>query len=220
MRVLVVEDDVELASILQRAFTEKLYTVELAYEGESARHLALVHDFALILLDVMIPRVDGVAVCRAIRKAGKLTPVLMLTARDQVNDRILGLDAGADDYLIKPFEMGELFARVRAILRRSANRPTDILCSGSLTLDPRSSHVSIGSAKVDLTAKEFALLQFFLQHPNEILTRSEILENVWDSNYEGLGNVVDVYVNYLRNKLGLPQRIETIRGRGYLLREM
>jgi two-component system, OmpR family, response regulator len=219
MRVLVVEDDAELAAILRRALVEKLFTVEIAREGESAKHLALTEDFDLIILDIMIPGIDGIAVCRALRESGKLTPVIMLTARDRVADKIFGLDAGADDYIVKPFDLGELFARIRAIRRRAESATDDVLVVGALKLDPRRTHALLGGKKVELTAKEFALLQFFMQHPDQVLSRSEILENVWDSRYEGLGNVVDVYVNYLRNKLGHSTRIETVRGRGYVLRE-
>jgi len=222
MKILVVEDDRELADILRRALTEQLHAVEVARDGATARHRGLTEDFDLILLDVMLPGIDGVGVCHALRAAGKTAPVIMLTARDRVEDRVLGLDAGADDYLVKPFSMTELFARIRAVLRRMGERPSDVLQVGELRLDPRSSFVELGARKVLLTAKELALLQFFLQRPNAVLTRTEILEHVWDSNYEGLGNVVDVYVNYLRNKLeegGEPRRIETIRGRGYMLRE-
>jgi DNA-binding response OmpR family regulator len=221
LRVLIVEDDKELADILRRAFLEKLYNVEIARDGESARHFALSEDFDLIVLDIMIPRIDGIGVCHAIRGAGKLTPVIMLTARDRVDDRVLGLDAGADDYLIKPFSMSELFARIRAVQRRGAHRSAGVLRVGDLTLDPRASHVDLRNRKIPLTAKEFALLQFFMQHPDAILSRTEILENVWDSNYDGFGNVVEVYVNYLRRKLeegGEPRRIETVWGRGYVLK--
>ena len=219
MRVLVVEDDAELAAILRRALVEKLFTVEIAHEGESAKHLALTEDFDIIILDIMIPGIDGIAVCRALRDAGKLTPVIMLTARDGVADRIFGLDAGADDYIVKPFDLGELFARIRAIRRRAERTTDDVIVVGDLKLDARRTHVLLGGKKVELTAKEFALLQYFMQHPDQVLSRSEILENVWDSVYEGLGNVVEVYVNYLRNKLGPSTRLETVRGRGYVLRE-
>ena len=223
MRVLIVEDDQELADILRRAFIEKLSTVDVARDGETARHLALSESFDLIVLDIMIPRIDGIGVCNAIRMAGKLTPVIILTARDRVDDRVLGLDAGADDYVVKPFSMSELFARVRAVLRRVEHRASGVLCAGDLTLDPRSNHVDLRGRKIPLTAKEFALLQFFMQHPDAILTRTEILENVWDSSYDGLGNVVEVYVNYLRRKLeeeGEPRRIETVWGRGYRLKSL
>lgn len=218
MRILIVEDDVELARIVHSALTEKLYTAEAAHDGLTAKHLALSGDYSLIILDLMLPGIDGINVCHAIRGAGNLTPVLMLTARDLVSDRILGLDAGADDYLVKPFDIGELLARVRALLRRAEARSTEILTVGDLTLNPRMSYVLRGSTRISLTAKEFSLLQVFMKHPNQVLSRTEILESVWDTNYEGLGNVVEVYVNYLRNKLGA-ERIETVRGRGYVLRK-
>lgn len=222
MRILVVEDDHELADILQRGLTAQLYNVDVAYDGESAQHLAQSEEFDLIILDLMIPKIDGITICRNLRRSGRTTPVIMLTARDKVDDRILGLDAGADDYLVKPFAMRELFARIRAVFRRVEQRPTEVLKVGSLTLDPRSSFVKRGEREISLTAKELSLLLFFMQHPNRILSRTEILEKVWDSNYDGFGNVVDVYVNYLRNKLeeeGEPRVIETVRGRGYVLKK-
>lgn len=222
MRVLVVEDDPELADLLRRALLEQVYTVEVAADGESAQHLAVTESYDLIILDLMLPTMGGVEVCRRLRKAGKTTPVIMLTARDAVEDRILGLDAGADDYVVKPFSLAELLARIRAVIRRVEQRPTEVLRVGDLSLDPRSNYVQVGTRKVVLTAKEFALLLYFLQHPNSIVTRSEILESVWDSNYDGLSNVVDVYVNYLRNKLeaeGEPRRLQSVRGRGYILKD-
>ena len=222
MRILCVEDDQQLAEILERALTEQLHNVDLVYDGESARHVGVHEDFDLVLLDVMLPKVDGVAVCHALRAAGKLTPVIMLTARDALEDRILGLDAGADDYLSKPFEMSELFARIRAVVRRSQRRTSDVLVVGDLRLDPDTSFVEVDSRPVRLTAKEFALLSYFMQHPGKILSKTQILENVWDANYEGFGNVVEVYVNYLRNKIdpGRRRRVETVRGRGYVLWEV
>ena len=220
MRILVVEDDRELADILKRALKEQLYHVDVAYDGESAQHLALSEDFSLVILDLMIPKVDGMTVCRNIRSSGKEMPVIMLTARDEVGDRISGLDAGADDYLAKPFSMGELFARMRALLRRSGQHPAEVLKVGSLMLDPQSRVLKQGKREIPLTTKEFSLMIFFMRHPGRVLTRTEILENVWDSDYEGFGNVVDVYISYLRNKLeadGEPRVIETVRGRGYVL---
>ncbi len=222
MRILVVEDDHELADILKRALKEKMYHVDIAHDGESALHLANSEDFNMIILDLMIPKIDGMTVCRNIRNSGKTTPIIMLTARDKIDDCIDGLDAGADDYLAKPFSMGELFARIRALLRRAEQETAEVLKVGSLTLDPRSSVVKRGERKILLTAKEFSLMIFFMRHPNCVLTRTEILENVWDSVYDGFGNVVDVYVNYLRNKLeekGESRLIETVRGRGYILKE-
>jgi DNA-binding response OmpR family regulator len=222
MKILVVEDDRDLAEILRRALSEELHSVEIALDGEDGQHSALTQAFDLILLDILLPRVDGISLLKTLRQKGKLTPVILLTARDGVGDRILGLDSGADDYLVKPFAMGELFARMRALERRQARAPNGVLKVGSLSLDPRTNYVLHDAHRIPLTAKEFALLQYFMHHPGKVLCRTEILENVWDSNYEGLGNVVDVYVNYLRNKLceaGAPRMLHTVRGRGYLLAE-
>jgi DNA-binding response OmpR family regulator len=221
MRVLVVEDDKELAAILRRGLAEQLWSVEVAYDGESGRHLALTEEFDLILLDLMLPVLDGISICSQLRSRGKLTPVIMLTARDAVADRVLGLDAGADDYVLKPFAVSELFARIRALMRRVKERASAILRVGDVSLDPSTDHVIRGKRKIALTAREFALLQYFMQNPGKILSRTLILENVWDANYAGLSNVVDVYINSLRNKLeekGEPRILETVRGRGYVLR--
>jgi DNA-binding response OmpR family regulator len=221
MRILVVEDDRELAAVLVRALSEQLYAVDVAHDGETARHLGLVEDYDAILLDLMNPKIDGVAVCRALRGAAKRTPVVMLTARDAVGDRVQGLDAGADDYIVKPFAMEELLARMRAQLRRSTDQLDNTIEVGQLRLDPQATHIEYGERSIALTAKEFSLLHFFMQHPDKVLSRTSILEHVWDANYDGFGNVVDVYVNYLRNKLesaGERRIIETVRGRGYVLR--
>ena len=220
MKVLVVEDDTELAEILRRGLEEQLYSVQIASDGETGRHYALTEDFDVILLDLMLPVVDGVTVCTDLRAQGKLTPVIMLTARDRIDDRILGLDAGADDYVVKPFSMGELLARVRSLRRRVTMRPTETLRVGDLSLDPSTDHAFRGERKIPLTSREFSVLQYFMQNPNRVASRTLILENVWDANYEGLSNVVDVYVNSLRNKLeenGEPRLIKTVRGRGYML---
>lgn len=220
VRVLVVEDDKELASILRRAFAEQLWSVELAHDGGTGRQLALSDDYDLIVLDLMLPVLDGIAICSQLRARTKLTPVIMLTARDTVDDRILGLDAGADDYVVKPFSVGELLARIRALMRRISNRTSATLRVGGLTLDPATDYVAFEDRKIHLTAREFALMQYFMQNPERVLSRTQILENVWDANYDGLSNVVDVYVKTLRQKLesdGDSRLIETIRGRGYRL---
>ncbi len=220
MKVLVVEDDTELAEILRRGLEEQLYSVQIASDGETGRHYALTEDFDVILLDLMLPVVDGVTVCTDLRAQGKLTPVIMLTARDRIDDRILGLDAGADDYVVKPFSMGELLARMRSLRRRVTMQPSETLRVGDLSLDPSTDHVFRGDRKIPLTCREFSVLQYFMQNPDRVVSRTLILENVWDANYEGLSNVVDVYVNSLRNKLGEngePRLIKTVRGRGYML---
>jgi two-component system OmpR family response regulator len=175
-----------------------------------------------IVLDIMLPDVDGLEVCRQLRSGGRWAPVLMLTARDAVPDRVAGLDSGADDYLTKPFSFTELFARLRALMRRAAGERPAVLRAGDLSLDPATRKVARGTRAIDLTAKEFALLEYFLRHPGEVLTRSRIIEHVWDFAYEGDSNVVDVYVRYLREKIDRPfdrESIETVRGTGYRLRE-
>lgn len=220
MRVLVIEDDRELAAILERGFGEQLWQVQVAHDGETGRYLAMSEDFDLIVLDLMLPALDGIAICSQLRSRRQRTPVIMLTARDSVDDRILGLDAGADDYLVKPFALSELFARIRALMRRVANRTSSTLSVGELTLDPSTDYVVLRDRRITLTAREFALLEFFMQNPDRVLSRTLILEKVWDANYEGLSNVVDVYVKTLRQKLGADasdRLIETIRGRGYRL---
>lgn len=220
MKVLVVEDDTELAEILRRGLEEQLYAVQVATDGETGRHHALTEDFEIILLDLMLPVVDGVTICKDLRAQGHLTPVIMLTARDHVDDRILGLDAGADDYVVKPFSMGELLARMRSLRRRVTMRPSEMLRVGELSLDPSADHAFRGDRKIPLTAREFSVLQYFMQNSNRVVSRTLILENVWDANYDGLSNIVDVYVNSLRNKLeesGEPRLIKTVRGRGYML---
>jgi DNA-binding response OmpR family regulator len=222
MRILVVEDDSRLADLLRRALLEHAYNVDVAHDGETALFLVESEDFQLIILDLMIPKIDGITVCQKVRSRGKTTPIIMLTARDGVDDRIRGLDAGADDYLVKPFSVGELLARIRAVLRRAEHRSGELLEVGPLTLDPRSGFVRHGKRKIALTPKEFSLMLFFMQRPSQIVTRTELLESVWDSCYDGISNVVDVYVNYLRNKLeaeGEARMIQTVRGRGYMLVE-
>jgi two-component system OmpR family response regulator len=221
MRVLVVEDDVKMAGLLRRGLEEEGYAVDIAQNGAEAVWAGTENPYDAIVLDVMLPDLDGFSVCRQLREAGRWAPILMLTARDSVPDRVAGLDAGADDYLTKPFAFTEFLARLRALLRRGAGERPAILRSGDLTLDPATRLVRRGSDLVDLTAKEFALLEFFLRHPDEVLTRSRIIEHVWDFAYDGDSNVVDVYVRYLREKVDRPfgrHTIETVRGAGYRLR--
>jgi two-component system OmpR family response regulator len=221
MRVLVVEDDVKMAGLLRRGLEEEGYAVDIAQNGSEAVWAGTENPYDAIVLDVMLPDLDGFSVCRQLREAGRWAPILMLTARDSVPDRVAGLDAGADDYLTKPFAFTEFLARLRALLRRGAGERPAILRLGDLTLDPATRLVRRGSDLVDLTAKEFALLEFFLRHPDEVLTRSRIIEHVWDFAYDGDSNVVDVYVRYLREKVDRPfgrHTIETVRGAGYRLR--
>ena len=221
MRLLVVEDEVKMAGLLKRALDEEGYAVDVTGSGEEALWLGTENPYDAIVLDLMLPDVDGFAVCRGLRERGRWTPVLMLTARDAVRDRVAGLDAGADDYLTKPFSLAELLARLRALIRRGATERPSVLRVGDLSLDPAARSVARGGRAIELTAKEYALLEFFMRHPGEVLTRTRLLEHVWDFAYEGDSNVVDVYVRYLRNKVDRPfgrDSIETVRGSGYRLR--
>jgi two-component system OmpR family response regulator len=223
MRILVVEDELKMAGLLKRGLEEEGYAVDVAATGSDAVWAATENPYDAILLDVMLPDVNGFEVCRRLRAGGRWAPVLMLTARTAVTDRVAGLDAGADDYLTKPFSFSELFARVRALVRRGATERPAVLEVGDLTLDPGARRVARGGTAVELTAKEFALLEYFMRRPGEVLTRSRIIEHVWDFGYDGDSNVVDVYVRYLREKIDRPFRrnsIETVRGSGYRLREV
>ena len=218
MRILLVEDEIKMARAVRRGLEQEGYAVDAVADGEDALHRALYEDYDAIVLDVMLPGKDGSAVCRELRAKGRWAPVLMLTARDGVEDRIRGLDAGADDYLVKPFSFGELLARLRALVRRgAAERPT-ALSAEDVVLDPAAHTVTRDGEPVDLSAKEFALLEFLLRHAGEVVSRTRILEHVWDVNYDGFSNVVDVYIGYLRKKLEVPfdrPFIRTVRGVGY-----
>lgn len=222
MRVLVVEDEPKMARLLQRGLGEEGYAVDLAASGADAIWAASENPYDAIVLDVMLPDLDGFEVCRRLRAEDHWAPVLMLTARDAVPDRVSGLDAGADDYLAKPFAFSELFARLRALVRRGAPERPSVLQAGDLVLDPATRLVRRGETFVDLTAKEFALLEYLMRRAGEVLTRSQLIENVWDFGYDGDSNVVDVYVRYLREKVDRPfgrDSIETVRGSGYRLRQ-
>lgn len=222
MRVLVVEDEVKMAGLLKRGLEEEGYAVDVAQEGSEAVWLGTENPYDVIVLDVMLPDFDGFEVCRQLRTAGRWAPVLMLTARDAVADRVAGLDAGADDYLTKPFSFTELLARLRALMRRGVGERPAVLRAGDLELDPATKKVTRGAETIDLSAKEFALLEYFMRHPGEVLTRTRLIEHVWDFAYEGDSNVVDVYVRYVREKIDRPfgrDSIETVRGTGYRLRE-
>ncbi|MDQ6915362.1 MAG: response regulator transcription factor [Actinomycetota bacterium] len=220
MRLLIAEDDAKLASALARGLRGEGYAVDVAGNGEDALLQARVYDYDVVILDVMLPGPSGVAVCRTLRDEGRWAPVLMLTARDGVDDRILGLDAGADDYLVKPFDFGELVARLRALLRRTVAERPSVLTAGDLELDPAAHAVARAGRPVELTAREFAVLEFLLRRAGQVVSRTDLLDHVWDQNYEGSTNVVDVYVGYLRRKLEEPfgrPLIRTVRGAGYVL---
>ena len=221
MRLLVIEDTPKMASLLRRGLTEEGYAVDVVSNGIDGVWLATEESFDTIVLDVVLPDIDGFEVCRRLRRANRWAPLLMLTARDDVSDRVRGLDAGADDYLTKPFAFEELFARVRSLVRRGPHERSPVLEVGDLALDPAEHTVGRGGEPVDLTPKEFALLQYFMQHPREALTRLQLLEHVWDYAFDGDPNIVDVYIGYLREKIDRPFKrasLETVRGVGYRLR--
>jgi two-component system OmpR family response regulator len=222
MRILIVDDEPTLARLLARGLGEEGHAADVAATGEEALWMASAAPYDAIVLDVMLPGLDGFAVCRALRDRDVWTPVLMLTARDAVEDRIQGLDTGADDYLLKPFAFSELLARLRALVRRGhIERPTQ-LTAGDLRLDPAARRVWRGETELELSAKEFALLELFLRHPGEVLSRVQLLDGAWDMAFESRSNVIDVYVRYLREKVDRPfgrRALETVRGVGYRLRE-
>jgi two-component system, OmpR family, response regulator len=218
MRVLLVEDEIKMSRALRRGLEQEGYAVDTALDGHDGLHRATEWDYDAIVLDVMLPGLDGVEVCRRLRQAGRWAPVLMLTARDGVTDRIHGLDAGADDYLIKPFAFEELLARLRAQVRRGVRERPATLTVADLVLDPAAHTATLSGRPLPLSTREFALLEFLMRHAGEVVRRTTILEHVWDYNYDGLSNVVDVYVGYLRRKLEQPDgqvRIRTVRGVGY-----
>lgn len=218
MRVLLVEDEVKMARAIRRGLEHEGYAVDLVTEGPDALSHGTEYDYDAVVLDVMLPGLDGFSVCEALRSRGRWAPVLMLTARDAVEDRVRGLDVGADDYLIKPFAFGELLARLRALIRRSPGERPSALEVGDVVLDPAAHTVMQSNRPVALSPREFSLLEYLMRHPGAVVTRRQILEHVWDYDYGGLSNVVDVYVGYVRKKLGHPfdrPFIHTVRGVGY-----
>jgi two-component system OmpR family response regulator len=222
MRVLIVEDEPKMAGLIRRGLREEGYAADVASNGNDALWMAAATEYDAIVLDVLLPGTNGFDVCRELRQNGVWSPVLMLTARDSVDDRVAGLDAGADDYLTKPFSFVELLARLRALARRPPlERPT-VLEVGDLRLDPATHQAWRGDAELELSAKEFRILEAFMRRPGHVLSRLHLLEHCWDYGYENRSNVVDVYVRYLREKIDRPfgkKSIETVRGAGYRLRE-
>jgi two-component system OmpR family response regulator len=216
VRVLVVEDEAKLAGLLREGLRRRGMGVDVAGTGEEALMRATATKYDLIVLDVMLPGYDGFEVCRRLRANEVWSPTLMLTALDAVEDRVNGLDSGADDYLMKPFSFDELMARARALIRRAAPPRPTLLSVGELRLDPAARRIWRGDDELSLTQREFAMLEMFMRHPGEVLSRFELLEHVWDDSYENRSNVIEVYVGYLREKLGR-QAIETVRGAGYRL---
>ena len=220
MRILIVEDEAKVAAFIRQALEEEGHAVDVACDGEAGLQFALdgLHD--LLLLDWLLPRRDGLDVCRAVRAAGHSVPILMLTARDAVSDRIAGLDTGADDYLAKPFALGELLARTRALLRRSMPGKPSVLQVGDLTLDPATRRVRRAERDIDLSAKEYSLLEYLMRQAGRTVSRTMITDHVWDFDFDSGTNVVDVYINYLRNKIDrshAQKLIQTVRGVGYRL---
>jgi two-component system, OmpR family, response regulator len=221
MRVLVVEDEVQLASMIRRGLRDQGLLADIALRGEDALWMAASSPYSAVTLDARLPGIDGFEVCRRLRDDDVRTPILMLTALDDVEDRIAGLDAGADDYLVKPFDFGELVARLRALARRGPVERDPVLRVADVELDPATRRVRRGHRGIPLSAKEFQLLEVFMRNPDQVLSRYQLLEGAWDNDYEHRSNVIDVYVGYLREKLDRPfgtQAFETVRGVGYRLR--
>lgn len=215
------EDEHKLAGVLKRGLQEHGYAVDVAYDGPEGLDLALQEPYDLLILDVMLPGMDGLTLCRRLRQERRNTPVLMLTARDGVDDRVAGLDSGADDYLVKPFAFRELLARVRALLRRDSLSRDPVLRAGDIEINTVTHEVRRGGAAIELTTKEYALLEYFMRNPNRVLTRTQIAEHIWEYDWTAFSNVIDVYVSYLRRKLGddrEPRLLHTMRGTGYQLR--
>jgi heavy metal response regulator len=221
MRILVIEDEKKIASFIKRGLKEEGHMVDVAYDGEEGYRLSGENDYDLILLDIMIPKRDGISLCRQLRDDGVTTPVLMLTAKDSVQDKVTGLDSGADDYLTKPFAFEELLARSRALMRKRSPITTKLQI-GDLVLDLISHRVTRTGKEIVLTMKEYALLEYLMRNAGSVVTRTMITEHVWDIDFDTSTNVIDVYINYLRNKIDSGQEkklIHTVRGRGYLLKD-
>jgi DNA-binding response OmpR family regulator len=221
MRILVVDDDRRLCAVVKRGLLEEAYAVDLAYDGEEGEYLAEVNPYDLIILDIMLPNKDGIEVCHELRAKKVNPPILMLTAKDTVEDRVRGLDTGADDYLVKPFAFSELLARVRALLRREGMSKSPELRVGDLTLNTLTRQVWRGRRPVELTTKEYVILEYFMRHPNVVVTRTMLEEHAWDYDFDSLSNLVDVYIRRLRRKIdieGEDSLIQTVRGAGYRLK--
>jgi len=222
MRILVVEDEKKIASFIERGLVEQHYSVDVAYDGNEGLYLAEINPYDLIILDIMLPGKDGFAVCQELRKKEFDVPILMLTARDDVRDKIYGLDSGADDYLTKPFAFGEFLARVRVLLRRQRTQQTTTLKVADLALDQLTHTVTRAGENIELTSTEYALLEYLMIHAEQVVTRTMISEHVWDQNFDSYSNVINVYVNYVRKKVdaGFSKKlIHSVRGRGYVIKE-
>jgi DNA-binding response OmpR family regulator len=221
MRILIIEDEEKLVDVIQRGLSEQGYLVDAAYDGEEGQYLAETIAFDLIILDVLLPKINGITVCHNLRTKEINTPILMLTARDSIEDRVRGLDSGADDYLVKPFAFSELLARIRALLRRETPLKTHVLNLRGLSIDTITREVSRGDKKITLTTKEYYILEYLMRHPNAVVSRLMLEENAWGSDSEIESNIIDVYIRRLRSKIdveGEESLIETIRGAGYRLK--
>ncbi len=222
MRILVIEDEAKIAQFIKRGLKEEGYAVDVANDGEEGHFLLSSNEYDAIILDLMLPKIDGLTLCRTLRKEGNQTPIIMLTAKDTVKDKVKGLDSGADDYLPKPFAFEELLARVRVLLRKKDSRVQTQLKVDDLSLDLLTHKVTRGESEIDLTVKEYALLEYLMRNAGNIVTRTMISEHVWDINFDTFTNVIDVYINYLRNKIdsgAAVKMIHTVRGKGYLLKK-
>jgi heavy metal response regulator len=222
MRILVIEDEAKIAQFIKRGLKEEGYAVDVADDGEQGHFMLSSNEYDAIILDLMLPKIDGLTLCRTLRKEGNQTPIIMLTAKDTVKDKVKGLDSGADDYLPKPFAFEELLARVRVVLRKKDSRVQTQLKVEDLNMDLLTHKVTRGEREIDLTVKEYALLEYLMRNAGNIVTRTMISEHVWDINFDTFTNVIDVYINYLRNKIDsgtTVKMIHTVRGKGYLLKK-
>lgn len=221
MRILVIEDEIKMADLIKRGLTEEAMAVDIATDGEQGYFTAKLNPYDLIILDISLPKMDGIEVCQRLRKDSISIPILMLTAIDNLEIKVRGLDSGADDYLTKPFAFAELLARIRALLRRKHSEVIMQLQIADLILDPTLHRVTRSGKEINLTSKEYALLECFMRHPNQVLSRSLLSEKIWDENFESFTNVIDVYINYLRNKIDKdfePKLLHTVRGVGYIMK--
>ena len=221
MRILVVDDDRRLCSVIKRGLLEETYAVDVAYDGEEGEYMGEVNPYDLIILDIMMPKKDGIEMCKELRSKRINTPILMLTAKDAVDDRVRGLDAGADDYMVKPFSFNELLARVRALLRREAITKSPEIKLGDLVLNTLTRGVRRGDRTIELTTKEYVILEYFMRHPNVVVTRTMLEEHAWDYDFDSMSNLIDVYIRRLRRKLDDNENesvLQTVRGAGYRLK--
>lgn len=222
MRILVIEDEKKVSGFIKRGLKEEGYAVDIGADGEEGHFLATTNEYDLIILDVMLPKMDGISLCQKLRGEGCQIPILFLTAKDKIKDKVTGLDSGADDYLTKPFAFEELLARVRVLLRKRNSSPSPLLKFEDLTLDTVTHKVTRAGEDIPLTGKEYALLEYMMRNAGAVITRTMISDHVWDINFDTFTNVIDVYINYLRNKIDKDKKVKlihTIRGRGYVLKK-